>query len=367
MPSPRKPASKDAAPRRRDREIKYDVTQGDVDNAINVARIFGANVPHLVDEFESAAVYALYDAARGFDPTLGHSFRTYAYRVVVGAIQDTARSWRPKGFKRSPDAPVVTTFSAVELEDGASPEPEADDEAPVGWELERSDEVRGLARRLPPTLQGVFLATFEHATQAAAGRATGVSESRVSQVVSEATATLRARFAGLHCEEDLIMAGTNGVVLDAPRYRDRGIEGDGPPRKAPPAAVSKPMQYVPPPEPPAPAPAANPCPDCGNPRHPVNNRCYHCRPGGGKGKARAARPAADSPPPSSKTPKLVRPAAVPAVVAKSKTPAAATTPADLLGRELDAVRVVYDALAALPEESAAWVLQSVSRHYPPHN
>jgi RNA polymerase sigma factor (sigma-70 family) len=306
----------------------YAPSQAEVDFATAIARGCGRAAPHLADEFESAALLGLAKAARGFDPGRGVRFTTYAAPVVLGAIKDAARRWKPRGFKRDPDAPAVLPLSGADP-DGDPVDPPDPEALPVGHEAEHADEVAGLAQRLAPGHRLAFVAAFEHTTLAAAGRAVGLSESRVSQILGEAVEILGALFAG---PEEVFMRGTNGVAPAAP-----------------------------PPKPSLPPPArGGPCPDCGHPRNPKNNRCYACRPGGPRPKAQD-RPAAPK-----------KKAAVPALLERTPrvkaTPAPAPAPErprhDLLERELAAVRTVYDALAALPEESAAWVLQTVGRHYP---
>jgi RNA polymerase sigma factor (sigma-70 family) len=123
--------------------------------ARRVAYAWGRRFRYLWDEFESAAVLALWSCARRYDPTRG-SFHGWAAARINGACRDACRDARPKGFRRADHAAVLGGLAEPEFvaglpdEDGVpSLDNLTDDALPVGWELESADAVESLTAGLP--------------------------------------------------------------------------------------------------------------------------------------------------------------------------------------------------------------------------
>lgn len=98
----------------------------------------------------------------------------------------------------------------------------------------------------------------------------------------------------------------------------------------------------------------SPCPECGQPRNPSNNRCYHCRPGG--------RP---------KTNGDARPAVKPAIAVATRTRASVTPPlrdredlgASSARAELATLGRFVDLFESMEPAGARFVLSFLNRHF----
>lgn len=165
------------------------ITPKVIATARRMARFAAMKVPHLADEFESAAMFALADAASRFEPERGLKFLSFATPRIRGEIQDVMRrQYMLTGARRMADRPSILSLDE-EAEGGEFAKDVryrdliASDDLPVGWELESEDEVRGLLRRgwKGRLLARVYLEA-DHGTLKLAGEAEGISESRVSQI-----------------------------------------------------------------------------------------------------------------------------------------------------------------------------------------
>lgn len=193
-----------------------------------------SGLPPSVDQADlvSDGVLGLMDAVDKFDPDRGLQFQTYAVTRIRGAIVDGLRStdWVPRSVRekiRDVDAASVrletalgrppsdrelaselgvtveelrklysqtahtsvVSFEALQEDDGpraTADLPGADDDLPAGFLA----AVRDLAERDQIV---VALYYWERLTLAEIGRVLGVTESRVSQLHSRATLTLRRR------------------------------------------------------------------------------------------------------------------------------------------------------------------------------
>lgn len=163
-----------------------------------VARKWARAVPHLADEFESAAMLGLVDAASKFDAAFGVRFETFAPVRIEGAVKDAARMMLPKGFRRNKDAAPVVGNAVIHADEG---EEEAvallsSGELPVGWEEESLEEVDRLTRGLTGDERRAVALYFGGAgmNKKRIGELMGLSESRVSQLTTEAVEWLKYKF-----------------------------------------------------------------------------------------------------------------------------------------------------------------------------
>lgn len=181
----------------------HEVTERDIERAKAAAVAYANRTGtfHLVDEWESAALVGLAEAALSFDPDRGVRFWTHALPRVQGSIFDAARSLMPGGYRRSwlkrmRDAGLEATIPQTEsidqvheLDDSCRSFAELipDTAGPIGWEYEWQDELEGLARKLPGTVGSAFRTYYGLApTMKVTGRLLGYSESRISQCLRQA-------------------------------------------------------------------------------------------------------------------------------------------------------------------------------------
>ncbi len=212
------------------------------------------------DDLESAGMAALAGAVRGFDPERGVRFDRYANTRIKGALLDELRradwatrsvrsrarqvaavsekltpvlgrnpmpveiagalGWDPREVIEVADnvnRAVVLTFDGMTAEGISIGESVADDGLTPDLEIEENekrgylvDAVASLPERLRQVIVGSFL---EDKTMAVLADEIGVTESRISQMRTEALALLKV---GL---EDVLRPNDPEVVEDAPRGR----------------------------------------------------------------------------------------------------------------------------------------------------
>ena len=142
--------------------------------------------PSLAEDFESAAMLGLVYAARLFDPSRGVKFSSYVTTGIEGAITDWQRDQGLKGFKRDMRNAPVAVFGITDEFDAWSGE---EDHA------EATDGIDGLVAMtagLPKVERRAVQLHFASGwTFARIGRALGLSESRVSQIVASGLDRLR--------------------------------------------------------------------------------------------------------------------------------------------------------------------------------
>lgn len=157
--------------------------------------------PATRDEAHSAALYGLVIAAGQFDPAAGLRFSTFAAHKVRGAVLDALRMHAPAGCRRNGRRPPKVV--GCEIARGRGDTASADDpptladlpsaDLPVGWEVDAADAVEALAARLRPQSARVVRAYYLEAgaTLDRIGRRSGLSQSRLSQILRPALAHLR--------------------------------------------------------------------------------------------------------------------------------------------------------------------------------
>lgn len=148
------------------------------------------------------AVLGLVDAARSFDPARGVKFETHAYARVIGEILDAERSAgtgpavkisrraRENGYAEIKVTSVEACNMANNLGGGrdaiASDFLFVDDAPPIADAVDRRDAIdRALTSLSVKEREAVRLYWLEGRTMKQAAAAIGVSESRVSQVMSD--------------------------------------------------------------------------------------------------------------------------------------------------------------------------------------
>lgn len=153
--------------------------------ALRVAGSFVRRVRWDVEEAESAALWGLVVAARGFDAGLPQVFEVYAVRRVWGAVVDAYRKTIPQGFRRRGQcAPSVSGLG------GSGAARVAEGFEAVGTGLEFVDRVEWLAAQMDPLIGDALKVYFTRAecggTTTGVGRVLGRSQGQASVRVARA-------------------------------------------------------------------------------------------------------------------------------------------------------------------------------------
>lgn len=143
------------------------------------------------EEFDSAALLALVEAAQSFDPSYNVKFATFARYRIFGALRDVQRGLITPGWRDDLEhAPnlISMTYSAEEQGRvlGAVPD------EPVGAELEAIDYVESWLRKLPPKHAEACRQIYIHdRSQSEAAAKVGCSKSRLSYLHKESIELLK--------------------------------------------------------------------------------------------------------------------------------------------------------------------------------
>lgn len=151
------------------------------------------------DELESAGHYGLVQAAGRFDPNAsGATFRTFAWRRVRGAMQDALRTAdhltrterkRVQAGEREPDCPLV-----ADGDDEMYQVPDLTNDYAL---VDLKDAIRRAVDGLPARQRFVIRAVYYgEMVLSDVAELFGVSESRVSQIHTQALKSLRAALNG---------------------------------------------------------------------------------------------------------------------------------------------------------------------------
>lgn len=148
------------------------------------------------DELFSAGLFGLMKACRNYDPSRGAEFKTYAYHRIRGAIGDELRrldylprSLRDRARVEGRDAPSILGIPTDE--DGNESLP-----APVGASAVENGDLHEAVvreiRKLPEKMRLVMEYYYrDRLTMRQIGERLRLTESRVSQIHSNAVARLR--------------------------------------------------------------------------------------------------------------------------------------------------------------------------------
>lgn len=142
------------------------------------------------DEFESAALMALVEAAEAYDPGRNVKFSTFARMRIVGALRDVQRRVAPPGWRSdAAHAPLVGPLQRESEMHGRVLGQEPD--APVGAASEAVEAVEAWLRKLPPRHAAACRQIYLHGkTQTEAAAKLGCSQSRLCCLHREALAML---------------------------------------------------------------------------------------------------------------------------------------------------------------------------------
>lgn len=184
----------DATPARRRRAPLTEAQRALAADYVPLARALSkplkAALPEARDEFESAALLALVEAAESFDPDRGIRFSTFARHRIRGALRDVQRSLVVSGWRDDASNAPCVGHLVPELEQhgrvlGIQPD------APVGEDLEQTEAIERWLRRLPPKHAAACRQIYLHGkSQGEAARTLGCSQSRLSYMHREAMAML---------------------------------------------------------------------------------------------------------------------------------------------------------------------------------
>jgi RNA polymerase sigma factor (sigma-70 family) len=151
-----------------------------------IARPLRLSWPLEEEEFDSAAMLALCEAARSFDPSYNVKFATFARYRILGALRDVQRALVTAGWRLDlENAPSISSLTCDSEEHGSvigsGPDP------PVGEELEAVDFVESWLRRLPSKHAAACREIYVNGkTQGEAAAHLGCSKSRLSYLHKEA-------------------------------------------------------------------------------------------------------------------------------------------------------------------------------------
>lgn len=153
-------------------------------------------------DWEGAAAIGVCEAAMGYIPERHVDFRIYARPRVLGAILDMMRASRLRGYGRGvgyANAPAVQSLATVlhENHDGRADQTLEDVVADPfglapGEDLETAENFFEALRPLSPLCREVFRLYYRREwTMKQIGAALGLSESRISQMMTDAVRVLR--------------------------------------------------------------------------------------------------------------------------------------------------------------------------------
>ncbi len=170
-------------------------------DALRIARGFRKKVPSWVKtcDLESAARIGLWDAVSRADPVAPETFRWYASVRIRGSIQDELRrhDWLPRRERGRARPSAVLYFEQLSHEEGQSSvrvELDFDDDIDA---RRNADLLKRAMLSLPARDQEILQLTLQGMKQLDISRKFGVSEARISQLLSRAKADVKKEIAAL--------------------------------------------------------------------------------------------------------------------------------------------------------------------------
>ncbi len=158
--------------------------------ARSLARPLKKSWPRQVEEFDSAALTALVEAAQSFDPGRGVKFATFARFRIVGALRDVQRKLHALGYQR--DMPNARTYRFVPGMEERSMLMLTTPDAPAHELVDSVEEVEHWLSQLPArhatACREIYL---KDRTQNQVATMFGCAKSRVSCLHAEAILMLR--------------------------------------------------------------------------------------------------------------------------------------------------------------------------------
>lgn len=150
------------------------------------------------EDLFSAGMVGLMTASRSYDPSRGAEFKTYAYHRIRGAILDELRrldflprSQRDKARQQGSEAPNVV---GIPTDEDGQESLEARTQEPPCEKADMQDALDRQMEELPPKMRDVvFLYYRKGLRMREIGERMGLTESRVSQIHSNALANLQRR------------------------------------------------------------------------------------------------------------------------------------------------------------------------------
>jgi RNA polymerase sigma factor (sigma-70 family) len=163
-------------------DVQQDLSVRYLPLAMSMARRAAEACPAGRDEFESAALLALVEAAQSFDPSRNVDFATFARHRLRGALLNAERELY--SFSRRSRAKHTPRFQSFEPDGehrgkivGGGEEP------PVGADLEAMDAVENWLRKLPALQSAAFRHIYlDGKTQEEAAALVGCSKSAMSRL-----------------------------------------------------------------------------------------------------------------------------------------------------------------------------------------
>ncbi len=142
-----------------------------------------------VEDLRSAAYMGLVEAASRYDNTLGVAFSTYAYPRISGAIHDYLRQ---QGYVKDGCYSTVRSLDAMISDDAslvdmiASKEDTSAEECFDSMTVDLDDKAKSVLRHY----------FIDECSMKEVGQKFGVSESRISQLISEYKSHIQSRWHG---------------------------------------------------------------------------------------------------------------------------------------------------------------------------
>jgi RNA polymerase sigma factor (sigma-70 family) len=160
-----------------------------------LAKPLKASWPLEREEFESAALLALVEAAQSFDPTRNVKFATFARYRIWGALRDVQRGLVTAGWRGDMEnAPIVSHLTYGSEEEGLVLGSEPD--RPVGETIDAVDFVEYWLRKLPSKHAAACREIYINGcNQGEAAERLGCSKSRLSFLNKEAVEMLNDAWA----------------------------------------------------------------------------------------------------------------------------------------------------------------------------